>query len=383
MVNKKKVVVVGAGIVGLAHALASAKAGYDVTVIERNEKAVGASIRNFGMVWPIGQPPGHKLIRALRSREIWKEIASGTNIFLDEVGSIHAAYRDDELQVLIEFYEQNKQSNYQLEWINPDNLGLYTSSLKQLGFAGGIYSRTEMIVDPRQAIAEIPNYLTEQYGVEFIWNTAVSKIKEDKLTTSRGKYNADHIYVCSGADFENLYPEVFRNIEITKCKLQMMRTAPQAYGWRLGAAVAGGLTLTHYKAFESCPSLAALKQRIETETPHFPEWGIHVMASQNGLGEVIIGDSHEYGLTPDPFDRQLVNGHILGYLRSMLDLPNAVISETWNGVYPKMTDGTSEFVHHIEENVTIVNGLGGAGMTLSFGLAEEVVNGVFDNHRVE
>ena len=66
--------VVGAGILGLAHAYHLAKSGRRVLVVERGRKAVGASCRNFGMVWPIGQPAGELEAMALASRGHWLNV---------------------------------------------------------------------------------------------------------------------------------------------------------------------------------------------------------------------------------------------------------------------------------------------------------------------
>ncbi len=59
--------VVGAGIVGLAHAYHLARGGRKVVVFERNPRACGASVRNFGMLWPVGQPAGDRYRLACRS----------------------------------------------------------------------------------------------------------------------------------------------------------------------------------------------------------------------------------------------------------------------------------------------------------------------------
>jgi D-hydroxyproline dehydrogenase subunit beta len=366
------VAVVGAGIFGLAHALAAASQGLKVVVFERNPHAVGASIRNFGMVWPIGQPSGSLLNRALRSRQIWVEVAAKAGFHADQCGSLHLAYRPDELDVLQEFVETRQDSPYDIVLLTPEQVAEKSPAAVADGLLGGLWSGTEVIVDPREAIAKIPDFLRQAYGVEFNFNTVVTDVSYPNLVAGGKQWTCERLYLCSGTDFETLYPTIYQQSGITKVKLQMLRTVSQPNQWRLGPALCAGLTLTHYTAFAHCASLAALKSRIQTETPYFVEWGIHVMVSQNNLGELTIGDSHEYGLNPDPFDRVDLNQSILDYFKTFASPPSLDIAQTWHGVYAKIPNQT-ELVVHPEPGVTIVNAPGGAGMTLAFGLAEEVV----------
>jgi len=364
------VLIVGAGIVGLAQALACARQGLKVAVVDRTPQAVGASIRNFGMVWPVGQPNGPLLARALRSRQIWLEVSQGAGFAAEEVGSLHVARREDELAVLEEFVARRDAETVVL--LAADEAAAKSPGVVRDGLLGALWSRTEVIVDPREAIAKLPAYLRDRYGVQFSFGTVIAEVGTGRARSTAGKtWQADRIFICSGADFETLYPQLYRDSGITRVKLQMMRTVPQPNGWRIGPALCAGLTLTHYAAFAECPSLPTLKARIAAETPHFPQWHIHVMASQNARGELILGDHHEYGWNLDPFDRADINTYVLDYLRQFATAPSFEIAATWHGVYAKLP-GRTEWVARPEPGVTVVNGLGGAGMTLSFGLAEEL-----------
>jgi glycine/D-amino acid oxidase-like deaminating enzyme len=139
-------------------------------------------------------------------------------------------------------------------------------------------------------------------------------------------------------------------------------------------SLCGGLSMIHYASFQEAKSLIKLKSRYDKEFADYIKWGIHVMLSQNQQGEFTIGDSHEYGFDLDPFDKKQINDLILKYFKSFGLLDNDQPIQTWNGIYPKLLNGKTELVLEPEKGVTIINGLGGAGMTLSFGLAEEVVN---------
>lgn len=377
----KKAIVVGAGIAGLAAARALAVKGYRVTVIERTEKALGASIRNFGMVWPVGQPDGELYERAMLSRRIWKEICDEAGIWYDERGSLHIARADDEWKVLDEFMSvSGRERGCRL--LTPEETIRTSEAVVTRELKGALWSPDEIIVDPRKAIASIPPWLSEKLGVEFIWGQTVTEVNYPFVSIGGRRLDADEIFICSGADFETLYPEQFAASALTKCKLQMMRLISQPGGWRIGPALCGALSLTHYKSFAAASSLPLLRRRLEEELPEYFKWGIHVMVSQTESGELTVGDSHEYGLAHDPFDKHFINTLILDYLHSFAEFADRTVIETWNGIYPKLTNGEAHLILSPEQGVTVINGLGGAGMTLSFGLCEQLVSGKLTDNKM-
>lgn len=369
--SRKKAIVIGAGIVGLATARALATRNYEVTVIERSGEATGASVRNFGMIWPIGQPDGILYERALRSRVIWKELCDEAGIWYEESGSLHVAHHMDEWAVLQELAGIYRHRGYQL--LSPDQTLDRSPAVVRTGLKGSLYSPVEMTVEARDAIAAVAGWLNQKWNVTFIWGKAVTAVNHPVVYIGAETCHADEIYICSGTDFETLYPQWLAHAPLTKCKLQMLRMAVQPQQWRIGPSLCGGLSLMHYTSFKAAPTLSALGLRYSREYAEHLKWGIHVMVSQNATGALTVGDSHEYGHTHDPFDRHFINRLILSYLATFARFKDDTIVQTWNGIYPKLTDGQTELVLEPEPGVWIINGLGGAGMTLSFGLCEELL----------
>ena len=364
------VLVVGGGIVGLAFAWEAARRGLSVRLLERSRAAHGASIRNFGMVWPIGQPAGRRHDLAMRSRARWLKLRDVGAIWAAECGSVHAVCEADEAALLAEFTERAAPAGIPCELLTGDEARRRFPALAR-GVRAALWSPTELVVDSPRAIGQVAAHLAGSLGVDVRFGTTVTAIEMPEVRTAAGeRFTADRVIVCGGADFESLFPEVWATSGVRRCKLQMMRTVPQPGGWRLGPHVAGGLTLAHYAGFEGCPSLPAVRSRFAEQYSFHVAAGIHVMASQNDRGEVILGDSHDYDDVESPFDSAAIDAAILDYARGMLALPDWTITERWHGVYAKSAADVC-FMAEPQPACTIVGSPGGAGMTLSFGLAAE------------
>ena len=362
-----EVAVVGTGIVGLAHAWAAARRGLSVLLFDRSPRARGASVRAFGTVWPVGQP-GDLYFQAMRSRDRWIELSQKAGVWVNDCGSLHLATEADEKAVLEEYLALAGAAGIACELLTPRQAVARCPAVRGDRVKAALYSPTECCIDPRQALARLPAYLADGFKVEPHFGTPIVRIDGTTLHAADGRaWRADRVFVCSGDDFETLYPAAFAGAGLRRCKMQMMRTAPQPDRWRLGPLIAGGLTLGRSEAFAPCRSVGRLRDRIATTTPDLVRYGIEAMASQNQRGEVVIGASHEYD--DDPFDKEAIDALVLDALRGMVRLPDERIAARWHGVHAAYPDGPI-FTATPHPGVAIQVAPGGAGLTMAFGLAD-------------
>ncbi|XZE51356.1 TIGR03364 family FAD-dependent oxidoreductase [Planctomycetaceae bacterium SH139] len=375
------IAVVGAGIVGLGTAWAAAKRGAKVALFESSPRACGGSVRNFGMVWPIGQPAGERYATAVKNRDLWLSLAAQAGLAIDRCGSLHLAHHEDEWATLQEFANAHCDPRQPLRLLGRRETLAATSAANPDGMLGSLQSDDECRVDPRQAIGTIPTYLETELGVQCHFGTTIAAVEAGGLISSDGsRFAADQIVICSGADFARLFPRDHAASGLFPCKLQMMRTVPIRSAdnngfWRLGPHLASGLTLRHYEAFAACPSQQRVRQRIAEQAPELDRYGIHVMVSQSLDGELVLGDSHEYGAEIEPFDKAIIDRLMLRELAKVFSLPTWEIQQRWSGIYAKLPDRPYAVFQPAERrNVTIINGFGGAGMSLSLAVTDEAVS---------
>lgn len=376
MNTKFDLAIVGAGIAGLAHAYHAARRGLKVAVFDRSVRAQGASIRNFGMVWPVGQARGAKYERATRALGHWQTLAKGAGFDLTQTGSLHLAYRSDEWAVLQEFVAEHHDPAQVVSLLSPTETLTRSQWVNPDGLVGSMWSESEHVTTSPVAIRAIPAYLEREYGVQFFWQHAVTRVGTGFVVARDQDFDADRVIVCSGVDFETLLPQAIAQSPMVKCKLQMFSGRMPDPAFALGPCLCAGLTLLHYDAFAACATLPALKARVERELPDTREHGIHILVSQHATGELILGDSHHYGADPQPFDLELVQQIMERELATFTCFTGMQITRRWHGLYAK-TPGETEWMSEPAERVHLVNGLGGTGMSLTLGLAEENIDRLY------
>ena len=365
------VAVIGAGIVGLAHALAASRLGLNVIVLDRDAQANGASVRNFGFVTVTGQEQGAVWRRARRSRDVWAEIAGPAGIAIEQRGLLMIAQRPEAEAVLDAFLHTEMAED--CLWLDRAAAeqrlgGMAPAMLRPAMLRGALFSPIDLRVESRDAVPALARWLEAGNRVSIRRGVAVHGVEAGRVETSAGTIRAAAIIVCPGDDLSTLFPDTLAKAALTRCKLQMLRLAPP--GVRLPATLMSDLSLVRYLGYAALPEAAALRARLEAEKPAHLANGIHLIVAQGADGSLIVGDSHHYAQTPDPFASDAVERLILDEFAAVFGAVPPVI-ERWIGTYA--SGPAHSIVETPADGVRLVLVTSGTGASTSFALAEEVI----------
>lgn len=359
--------IVGAGIVGLGHAVEAVARGMSVTTIERDERPVGASVRNFGHGCVTGQA-GEAYAYAQTARPIWLDLSTRAGFWSAECGTVVVARSSDEVDCLTELAEQRGSDEV---------ITLTTAQVRARipigdGVMGGAFLPRDLRVDPRAAAPAIADWVARQPGAAVRWSTAVTGVEPGVVHTTRGDVVAREVIICVGHHVDRLLPEIAEQAGIHRCALQMLQVRPPD-GTTIGPAVLTGTSLLRYPAFAGTGGAQALRERLTRERPDLLGADVNHMLTQLPNGDLIIGDTHTYATTLAPFGVESWDEMIMTETSALLGLPRLAVVSRWRGVYAHAVG--SEFLRaRVADHVTAVSVTSGIGMTTGLGLAVSVLD---------
>ncbi|WP_300578385.1 TIGR03364 family FAD-dependent oxidoreductase [Phenylobacterium sp.] len=371
MTARYDIAVVGAGVVGLACALAAARRGLSVVVLDRDAQANGASIRNFGFVTVTGQPRGQVWGRARRSRAVWDEIAAEAGVDVLQRGLWLPVRRPEAAAVLEAFMQTEMGEGCRL--LSGAEARARAPETTSPETVAALWSPHDLRVDSRTAIPRLADWLSARFGVRVLRQTAVHAVEPPRIVTAQGVIEAERAVVCPGDDLVSLFPDRLSGAGIGRCKLQMMRLAPP--GFALPAPVMSDLGLVRYGGYADLPEAAALRTRLEAEQGEALAHGVHLIAVQDADGALVVGDSHHDAATPDPFASAAVDQLILDEWRAATGRAPPPVVQRWTGTYARGPEGALIEAPHSHVRLALITAGNGASTAFAFG--EEVIADLF------
>jgi FAD dependent oxidoreductase TIGR03364 len=235
-----------------------------------------------------------------------------------------------------------------------------------------LWSPHEVRVESRTALPKLAAWLAQTLGVAFRTTSAVTAVAPPLIETSTGTIRAERAIVCPGDDLISLFPERIAAYGPTRCRLSMLRLDNP--GFRLPGGVMSDLGLVRYQGYSLLPEAEALRRRLGDSHARHLAHGVHLIVVQSEDGSLVVGDSHHYDDTPDPFAGQDTEALILDEFTAATGLQPPPVRERWTGTYSSCAD-RAFFIDTPSEAVRLVMVTCGAGASTAFGIAEHTFAG--------
>ncbi len=363
-------VVVGGGIVGTWHAFELVQAGFAVDHLEAEAGPVGASVRNFGLVWVSGRRSGAELEVARRARRRWEEVGSAVaGLGFRANGSLTVATDATERAVMQAFARLPDAAERGITFLEPAEVRTANPEVRGDEVAGALHCVHDGAVEPRRAADALRADLERRAPDRYSFHPArrVVSLGPRSVVDALGtRWEGDIVVVATGAAYDHL-PETARHATaLRRVRLQMLETAP--FPGTVTTSLADADSLRYYPAYEVAPL-----ERLPPQNPVAAEHRLQLLLVQRLDGGLTIGDTHAYD---EPFDFALSEDpseELLRRASRILGGPPPPVRRRWEGVYAQCLDGRVCLREEVEESVWLVTGPGGRGMTCSPAIAADTL----------
>jgi len=366
-----RVTIIGGGVLGTSHALEAIQRGHQVTHLEREVEARGATVRNFGLVWVSGRAD-HELAATLRSRELWERIGERIpGVGFRPAGSLTLLRTPREVAVAEQVVSRDDAGARGFELLEPDRVRALNPALRGK-FIAALHCSRDAAVESRQAMPAIRTHLAATGRYRFLPGTEARSLDGTTVGDDRGgRHEGDLVLMCPGATHGGLTREIAGDLPLRRVRLQMMQTDP--LGEPLTTAIADGDSFRYYPGFAG----SALDELRDNEAQHpvAAAGRMQLLCVQRLSGGLTIGDTHEYD-EPFAFDvDDAPYDYLTELVEEFLGRPLPAVRRRWAGVYSQCVD-PGQLVSRTAagDGVWVVTGPGGRGMTLGPAIAEQTAD---------
>ncbi|WP_175412012.1 TIGR03364 family FAD-dependent oxidoreductase [Streptomyces sp. TRM64462] len=366
----KRVVIVGAGVLGTLHAWHALERGHEVVHIEREREARGASLRNFGQIWVSGRAAGEELDTALRARALWEAVGARVpGLGFRANGSLTPVRTALEASVAEAAAARPDAATRGFKLVTAAEARAINPALRG-EFTAALHCAEDAAVEPRTAQLALREALLATGRYTFLPGREVRDVVgEHGVRDDHGDvHSGDSVVLCTGAWLGGLVREIAGPVPVRRVRLQMMQTAP--LGEPLTTSVADADSFRYYPAYDATA--------LDAGQPQEPVAAAHrmqLLMVQRLDGGLTIGDTHAYE-HPFPFDTvEEPYEHLTRVVEGLLGRPLPPVRRRWAGVYAQCAD-PARVVHRqrVRDGVHLVTGPGGRGMTCAPAIAETTAN---------
>ncbi len=319
------VVVIGAGIIGLAIAYSLLRAGKSVRIIERSKPGIGQSTKTGG---GIRLAHGSELNIQLTqlSFDTWLNFEKYFNIdpFYRTTGHLFLTAESENVLLSQAALLERMKVDYDL--LSTSQMSSYWPQLSSMNFSKGLYCREGGYLDQHRVIKGYVDTVVSN-GVKLLTGTQVDgllKVNEriSGVTTSAGKFHAEWVVNAAG-------PYAGEVADLVGCQIPFVSRRHELLVLEESAAVP-----------EEIPWLIDMDRQVHMRP--------------DGSGRALIGGflGHDEAIDPNTYDPELSEEWSKEVRREAshsfcITNPESKVLKGWSGLYP----GTIDYMPVIDETL--------------------------------